>query len=1603
MTDASSITGQTNIKKWKTPRPSDWQHSKTLMPRSFAKDKKKPALWAAKFLLSPLLFMLYTIGFFLAASTFIDDGTVNVGDYSLFLGQEWKYPSIVLMSGWNVSFVEAVADTVHGLIRDNHDNDNVNVTALSATSNVTEFTSLCQSAMPSTALEGVCVYFNASNAYTIFYGGTELAAPFQSGLASAQYIINRALVDLELDSVANSDRNNTLTFPVSFVQRTPRLLTAATVDVPVVLLLFPSILFTLSCCIALDFLIGPVVFEKINKVTEAYQMSDAFLIFMSHYLALLQLSSCFVLLMQFETQEESAENKPWIVWLISMVIGALLLVFTDPVSIPLYVFSVFFPFVGIMQYFGLYITFDTVGYGTGIHVGDNVFESGLFGVYMVQLAGLGFYLGLTWLYSSQNFNDWLSNYKDKGEKDITVELASQDRFESLVPGSEVVMSVRGLKHTYTPPHFNYDKDTSPSEVLKGLDLDVCRGEVFGYLGHNGAGKTTSINILTGQLKMQQGTVKYHLRGGEMNLRDPKDEQIIRTSIGVCPQHNTALQNDMTAREYLTLIAHLKGGVTVEPGQSIADSIAAEVEKRLSEIAFTSQEDADKFIDTYSGGMKRKVLIAMALLGDPEVIFLDEPTAGIDPYNRRTIWDMIISAKRGRSIVLCSHFLDEVDVLSDRIGIIKDGVMTTCGSSLFLKHHFGAGYTLTFEAPTSINVSSIIATAKAIQLEETGVFRWRLGHGTETQFPETLDLLVSSGAKNVNLELTTLEQVFLETGKEDSEDPIEQEQEGLDKNVPESWDPETPESHHDVSMIWEPRATKSKIGFWRKLSLVQHFIMLNALKSKGTILLNVTMPLIYLVAGVVLSVVVKSPEAGVLITNDQIPINPFLATSETMNFFGIPTTTTTDEISPILPLLPSVTPTSIEDYFEGFPVLGGYYEDNATLQHAPELSPFALQVGVAVLSNYTSWNLSVSSLDGITTAVQQLPYLSTVPFRIDLLFIPYCLVFGFAGLAFSLLDVLIFKGDNIIEIFRVNGLTEWTTYLGVVVYKLNTTFLPFFILLVVLGFSFSTVIFGNGGRWLGTILTCLTYAFSSSPQGLILAKRFVHSDFKSVASWFPGVYFTFVGLPYILYSVLLQTFPDSEQAILLFGDILTIAPQLAFQRAIGAVLWISTNSQDPELQWNEVWAFENRLWYCLLTMTIVGTVEWWYLYRLTTAREATTKLDRENRCLSEPITVEDNQLVANERDRSLANNEGINARDLVKIFQIRDGKRRKKKKLKKAVKGVSFGVRKNEIFALLGPNGAGKTVTMSMLSSQITPEHGEIALDGVVVGSSDRSTDCLYNRANISFCAQADALFKSLTVEEHCRFYTNVRGLDWDNEITQEHIGAIVKLLGLNKHRHKKAQDLSGGYKRRLCLALSLIGYPNVCLLDEISTGLDPGARRQVWKVLKPTGVDVPPILLSSHYMDECEQLGTRIGIMIDGELVSTGSLNELYEKYCRSFFVEVSFKSDCNDATSEGAVIQAFAEVSMTATVYESLPYHIKFQVKINDKKEGADTQQLAQIFDILETKKFDLNIKFYSVSKMNLEQIFIDLSRQQFQLDEEFNNIGAQESTRHITSVRSQ
>ena len=197
------------------------------------------------------------------------------------------------------------------------------------------------------------------------------------------------------------------------------------------------------------------------------------------------------------------------------------------------------------------------------------------------------------------------------------------------------------------------------------------------LGHNGAGKTTTISMLTGLIGRTSGTAKVY----EKDMFEETDE--VREFLGVCPQHDV-LFDLLTPREHLDIFFDFKGG---DPAQK-----EAEIEMMIQDSGLNV--DKDKISCTLSGGNKRKTSVCMALIGGSKLVILDEPTSGMDLGARRNLWDMLKKHKRDRIIILTTHYMDEADVLGDRIGIMAKGNLMCLGSSLFLKNRFGVGYKIT---------------------------------------------------------------------------------------------------------------------------------------------------------------------------------------------------------------------------------------------------------------------------------------------------------------------------------------------------------------------------------------------------------------------------------------------------------------------------------------------------------------------------------------------------------------------------------------------------------------------------------------------------------------------------------------------------------------------------------------------------------------------------------------------------------------------------------------------------------------------------------------------------------------------------------------------
>jgi len=224
------------------------------------------------------------------------------------------------------------------------------------------------------------------------------------------------------------------------------------------------------------------------------------------------------------------------------------------------------------------------------------------------------------------------------------------------------------------------KSFDENVVLDGLDFSVAEGSVFALLGPNGAGKTTTVNILATLLGADAGEVR--VAGHDV----AREADAVRAAIGLTGQFS-AVDDLLTGRENLRLMADLHHLAQPDAEGRIADLLAR----------FELTDAADRTVSTYSGGMRRRLDLAMTLIGDPEIIFLDEPTAGLDPRSRRTMWEIVRDlVSDGTTVFLTTQYLEEADHLADRVAILDGGRLVAQGAPADLKTRAPGGHiALTF--------------------------------------------------------------------------------------------------------------------------------------------------------------------------------------------------------------------------------------------------------------------------------------------------------------------------------------------------------------------------------------------------------------------------------------------------------------------------------------------------------------------------------------------------------------------------------------------------------------------------------------------------------------------------------------------------------------------------------------------------------------------------------------------------------------------------------------------------------------------------------------------------------------------------------------------
>ncbi|XP_078428106.1 ABC transporter A family member 7-like [Wolffia australiana] len=318
----------------------------------------------------------------------------------------------------------------------------------------------------------------------------------------------------------------------------------------------------------------------------------------------------------------------------------------------------------------------------------------------------------------------------------------------LEPSRDYAVVCNNLKKVYP------GRDGNPEKLaVQGISLALPVGECFGMLGPNGAGKTSFISMMIGLIRPTSGNAFVQGFNIETDMKN------INTSMGVCPQHNM-LWETLTGREHLLFYGRLKNLKGLELTQAVEES--------LKSVNLFYGGVGDKQAGKYSGGMKRRLSVAISLIGDPKVVYMDEPSTGLDPASRNNLWKVVKQAKKNRAIILTTHSMEEAEVLCDRIGIFVDGSLQCIGNPRQLKVRYGGLYmfTMTTAVEDEAEVENI-----AVGLSESATKVYHIAGTQRFEIPKSdvriCDVFNAVEAAKARIPIqawgisdTTLEEVFI---------------------------------------------------------------------------------------------------------------------------------------------------------------------------------------------------------------------------------------------------------------------------------------------------------------------------------------------------------------------------------------------------------------------------------------------------------------------------------------------------------------------------------------------------------------------------------------------------------------------------------------------------------------------------------------------------------------------------------------------------------------------------------------------------------------------------------------------------------------------------
>ena len=1108
---------------------------------------------------------------------------------------------------------------------------------------------------------------------------------------------------------------------------------------------------------------------------------------------------------------------------------------------------------------------------------------------------------------------------------------------------------------------NLVKEFSDGKVaVNGVSLNLYKNEIFALLGHNGAGKTTMISMLCGMYDSSGGEALYD----GMDILDGNNMDIFRNKLGICPQHDI-LFDDLTLREHLSMFAIFKGVSTSD--------LDNEVNKTMKD--FHMSDINDITAKELSAGQRRKLSIAIALIGGSEVIFLDEPSSGMDITSRRNLWEILKRMIENKIIILTTHYMEEASVLGNRIGIINSGEMKCVGTPLFLIEKFGRFMSLRIvkdnRAMNDDIVEFISSFADDIEYEvlsEEILFRIPKENYSGSKPKMNLKTFFHNLDEKQNLlhiktysaSMPTLEDVFLNIAAEDLLNIKGGHRKFSQVNM---------ENDRILFEFDTKNISRGKFCNDFKACFKKRFKQ--TIRDNKGFFLEIFCPILLIIIGLLVSKIKFKMESDeTIVTIDDIGKqtnyysgfgsiiipNSFLVNKgniSSSNEISVTKTTESEALTEFYNLLY----TKKDSTNFGSMLLLKYDTNTYQFSFIEYINTQARQ-GPLYYTYYfiTQIIKEIDSNVKITCSNYPMPLtkeLQNISDQTSNSLIVFFVAVAFALIPANFITIIVKERvNNSKHLMKISGMSFSAYWIVNFIFELiKYYFTGGICMLLLYFFDFMPKYFIIFYIIYGPSMTSFNYFISfyfaqesSAQNSAILVNYLIGTLGSSVVLIFRGLenmkqfgkfmefLFNFVpsfsfafAFDVLLnkYLLLIIDYPDDWYSKYQNNKHLMISLEytgfeiffLIFTFILYTILIIRKEYKSTRFSSSP----NNRLISNSKDENVLKEIARANNENYIPLPNDNLDINNNNNNNSENINTENhnninvkndieiipaNNSLSNEDNNNIANLHNPKEAYAIHIQNLEKHYTRRSccascccffcnlchccecsDEVIPSVRNISFVLEYGECFGLLGVNGAGKTTTFKCITNEISRNNGNIFVDGKSVNENFSKVSQMFG-----YCPQFDAIFEYMSVYENLEFYARIKGIKGEN--LKQIIMAMIEEMSLGEFTNKISGRLSGGNKRKLSVAISMICNPPIILLDEPSNGMDPEARRFMWAVIHKisTKRKKSSVIMTTHAMDEAETLCKRMGIMVKGEFACLGSSTEIKEKYGYGFEIDIRIK-----------------------------------------------------------------------------------------------------------------